>query len=499
MVRNYDRFVSYYFGPGSCMNPIASSSLARFHRDSFERLVEKDLTNRGRRGVGLDRTCVQFRIWYRGAAKSVHAVIFIPIWLYLNNRCRFFLIVGANNERANQLLNDVRIQLETNSRLLADFGDYNSLLKAGSNRDGNFTATNGAHFMSIGVDQHVRGARRLADRLDYICIDDIEGKDNKQGELLVPKTVDRIKQDYMGAFNNSGERLMVICNNLFRHDGVISTLPNDYKDEDFADISKVNLLDKDGNYTWEGGHNEDYAKEKEREMGESGFLREYMNEPVVVGNLFKAEYLRFDRFSLDPRKNEFIGFWDLSYKDQGDFKAFVLMSLVREEKDGVFLERYYITHLFCRQCSLRDAMDYSFSLTRDLVERGFECLIYYDSSVNQESVHGLNIETLYDDYKYGIIPKPYRQVGNKYSRIESALRSPWEARKFCFDRRLESSNDFKDGFNQMLGFDKGSRMHDDFPDALASCTQILLARYRNIWNKEVHGFKPKFEFNSNMN
>ena len=144
-------------------------------------------------------------------------------------------------------------------------------------------------------------------------------------------------------------------------------------------------------------------------------------------------------------------------------------------------------------------MDYNFALTRDLTEGGFSCYIYYDASVTQEAVHGLNIETLYDEYKYGVIPQPYRQQGNKHTRIESALRSPWEAQKFCFARGLGDSNDFKDGFNQMLGFDKGSRMHDDFPDALSSCTTLMLAHYRNIWNKEIHGFKPKFNFSTSIN
>ena len=500
LVRNYSKFVDYYFGSAVGSECLATCSVSGFQVESFERLVVGDLGDLVKRpGAGSNRTCFQFRIWYRGAAKSVHATIFIPIWLYLTGRCRFFLVVGVNNERAVRLLADVRRQLDCNIRLMSDFGNYRSLLRRGSNRGSDFTTFDGAFFTCVGIDQPIRGARNMADRLDYIVIDDIEGKDNKKGDLLVPQTVDRIKQDYMGAYGNNGDRLMVICNNLFRHDGVIAKLLADFEGKQFADVSRVNLLDERGNYTWVGGHAKDYAKQKEREMGRIGFLREYMNEPLVEGCLFSAKGLRFGNFVLDPKKDILIGFWDLSYKDQGDFKAFVLMSLVREVKDGVSLERYYISNLFCRQCSLRDAMDYSFLLTRDLVERGFECLIYYDSSVNQESVHGLNIETLYDDYKYGIIPKPYRQVGNKYSRIESALRSPWEARKFCFDRRLESSNDFKDGFNQMLGFDKGSRMHDDFPDALASCTQILLARYRNMWNKEVHGFKPKFEFNSNMN
>ena len=125
---------------------------------------------RARRGGGIKRTCVQFRVWYRGAAKSVHATIFIPIWLYLNNRCRYFVVVGVNNERANKLLNDVRVQLSSNPRLLADFGNYESLIKSGKDREGNFTTTNGTHFESIGIDQPIRGARNLGDRVGYICI-----------------------------------------------------------------------------------------------------------------------------------------------------------------------------------------------------------------------------------------------------------------------------------------------------------------------------------------
>ena len=491
---NYAKFVDYYFGAGSSLNCLADSPLAKFHVDSFERLVGGNMRDlRKKRGSGVNRTCFQFRIWYRGAAKSVHAVIFIPIWLYLTGRCRFFVIVGVNNERANQLLNDVRGQLSSNTRLLADFGNYESLIKDGNNREGNFTATNGAHFMSIGIDQPIRGARNQEARVDYICIDDIEGKDNKKGDLLVPETVDRIKQDYMGAFSNKGERLMVICNNLFRPDGVIAKLLSDYRGKPFADISKVNLLDEKGEYTWKGGHHEDYAREKQSEIGHTGFRREYFNDPIAIGRLFNAKHLHFDKYNLEPINHEFIGFWDLSYTQQGDFKAFVLMSLVRRRVNDVRLERYYIKYIFCKQCSLRSAMEYNFELTRDLMAKGFKCLVYYDASVNQESVHAGNIEKLYDDYKYGVIPQPYRQQGNKYSRIESALRSPWETNKFCFDESLEETDDFKDGFNQILGFDKGSKSHDDFPDALSSCTTIMLSRHRNKWNAKIHGWKPKFD------
>ena len=280
---------------------------------------------------------------------------------------------------------------------------------------------------------------------------------------------------------------------------MIAKLLSDYKGKPFADISKVNLLDENGEYNWKGGHHEDYAREKEAEMGPHGYRREYFNDPIKIGCLFNEEHLQFETYSLDPSKHEFIGFWDLSYTGQGDFKAFVLMVLVRRRVDNVRVDRYYIKYLFCKQCSLRSAMDYSFALTRDLMEQGFKCLIYYDASVTQVAVHGRNIEVLYDEYKYGVIPQPYRQEGNKYSRIESTLRSPWETKKFCFDDALRGTDDFKAGFNQILGFDKGSRMHDDFPDALSSCTKIMLDRYRNKWNAKIHGWKPKFEFNSNMN
>ena len=36
-------------------------------------------------------------------------------------------------------------------------------------------------------------------------------------------------------------------------------------------------------------------------MGRIGFLREYMNEPLVEGCLFSAKGLRFGNFVLDPK------------------------------------------------------------------------------------------------------------------------------------------------------------------------------------------------------
>ena len=117
----------------------------------------------------------------RGHAKSTVASLAYVLWAVLYGHDRFVLLISATREQAVQLLKNIKDEIQTNPRLLADFPEACQAPGARQTpkpwRDNNITLRNGAMIRALGSGQGVRGTKHRQDRPSLVVVDDLEEQD----------------------------------------------------------------------------------------------------------------------------------------------------------------------------------------------------------------------------------------------------------------------------------------------------------------------------------
>ncbi len=430
--QNYGEFCLYYF-PELCGSPCAS-----FHISSYRELHDMEYI-------------VQFRQWFRGAAKSTHAVIINSFALKQLGKIRFSLVMGINADRAIMLLSDLQMQLQFNERIIKDFGTQ---IKYGSWTEGAFETSGNAYFIALGINEKVRGLRRGANRLDYCVVSDCEDRKTTANRRIVAERVEKITGDVGAAFGKNSRRI-VIDNNYFVRDGIVDGLKKAFRGS-WVKKQTINLTNADGTPSWPERYSDKDIEKIHQGFDSFTLKREYYNTPIVRGKIFKEEQI----LTATPggQVHGAVGHWDLSYVTQGDYKAFAL-AVVRGD-------RVYIEDLFCRQCEIADATEWHYEGLKRWYARGIYPSITYDATASQEAVFLPIFEATGQQKGMMNLPMPYRITMDKHARIEATLGQAFFYKKIVFSKKLAGTPDFEAAKDQLLAFEKGSTAHDDFPDAL---------------------------------
>lgn len=466
--KNYGQMFNYYFGKDTPI-PMADSDCAKFHIDTYVELFNMPIITQQRR-------------WSRSFAKSVHSNVGNPFGLKQNKLCKFYVIVGINEDRAKLLLSDLQLQLEANQRIIKDFGEQKVY---GSWMDGEFETTDGCYFLALGIDQPFRGLRRFASRVDYACVDDCEDRKVAKNEGLVRERGEKILSDLRPAFGKNSKRL-VIANNFIEDKGLCAYIHNKMKDSKYTRTSHINWVDKDGHSMWPERFSDAEAKIVIDDTDPITFSREYMQIPVTEGALFKPHWIVHKKTLPLHEYKIVLGNWDLSYTATGDYKAFALVGATDRE--------IHVLDVFCRKCDLTEATDYHFNLVKRLKNlgtlssnaksakyiksTGITPIFFYDATAAQEAVFKEVFWLEAAKHKCYEIPLPEHATVDKHLRIEATLVNLFFNRRLYFADYLVDSPDFKIAKEQLLVFEKGSKAHDDFPDTLeAACRKVQQYTY----------------------
>lgn len=408
---------------------------------------------------------------FRGGAKSVHANVGIPLFLYLaKNDMKFMLLIGENETKAKKLLSDIQAELEANERLKFDYG---ARLKVGNWADGNFTTTDGTHFFALGIGQSPRGVREMENRPDYISVDDADTKKRSKNPKLVKELFDYLKEDIMGTFGKE-KRRYVQSNNRFSKNTCVHLMS-----EHFEYINRERRLKKlpiyhhiiiakaimdNGKSGWPEYYSLEDWEAIRLERGELSFQREYQDNPIEEGKVFKNEWIHYKhRLRLD-QYDSLVFYGDLSYKDSGDYKALLFVG-----KKG---KEFHVIKAFVRRTSRANAAKWLYDTYEELnlakypVSYKIEGLFAQDEFVNDFDEEG-------DKRGYHIpVVADKKPKANKYERIET-MSGFFERGNVFFNLVEKDTNDFKTLESQLLAFEKGSNVNDDGPDALQSAISEL--------------------------
>ncbi len=441
LLNNYAAFVSYYFPH------YAKCAPAAFHIQAANKIAKEP------------KLRAVFE-WARGHAKSVTFDIMIPLWLKAKKDLKVMVLVGKSSESANTLLSDLQAELQYNQRYLADFG---AQVAFGDWQQGNFATLDGCAFFARGRGQSPRGLRKKEERPDYIVIDDLDDDELVENPARVAKMVDWIKTALFGAMDMGRGRFIMVGNRIHKS----SVLANMAATKGIFH-SKVNATDTKGNPSWKEKYSKQEIKEAINFIGERAAQKEFFNNPVQAGSVFKKEWLQYKTMPANAIYEAIIAYCDPSFKAsaKNDYKAVAVLAKPKASTE------LHLLDVFVKRCSVTTMVQWFYDLHEN-AEAQNRLISYYMEAIFMQDL-------IFDDFQKEGVKRGYqlpiradmRSKPDKFQRIESI--SPFfERSAIWINSALKNSADWQVAQEQLLSIEKGSRFPDDFPDALEGAVWLL--------------------------
>jgi len=409
--------------------------------------------------------------WARGHAKSTHIDIGIPLWLKIQptRMINVMILVGKSQANANKLLSDIQAEFESNQRYINDFGKQKNV---GSWEEGNFITRDGCAFWALGRGQSPRGLRFKDLRPDYIAIDDIDDDELCRNEERVKELTEWLKEALFGALDGGRGRFIMVGNMISNNSSLARIAATKG-----VRVSQVNILDRNSDVTWKEKWSRKEVQDLEDFMGYRSFQKEYMNNPITEGAVFRHDWIRWKKILPLHKYDHLIAYCDPSFKSssQSDYKAIKVWG-----KSGTELHNL---KNFVRQCSVAEMVRWFYDLHESLPENAV-CDYYIEANFLQDIIlDEFEREGVARGYQLPIRPDS-RKKPDKFQRIE-AISPLWERGFTFYNEALQNDRDTLTGLDQLLSFQKGSRTHDDAPDADEGAIYLLQQRTR------VGSFQPR--------
>jgi hypothetical protein len=220
----------------------------------------------------------EVRAWSRELAKSTRSMMEF-LYLLLTKKKRYMFMASNSYDNAVRLTTPYKIQLESNRRIINDYGPQASL---GNWTDGDFTTRSGFTIRSIGAGQSPRGARNEEIRPDIICFDDFDTDEECLNSDIIDKKWKWCTEALLPTRSISEATLVVWCGNLIAEDCCIM------RAQEFADkVDVVNIRDREGRSSWPAKNTEAHIDRVLSTLPYSAQQKEYYNNPVNEGKVFK--------------------------------------------------------------------------------------------------------------------------------------------------------------------------------------------------------------------
>ena len=431
LLKNWEEFMPYYF-PNYCQ--------AKFSR--WHRRMAKKVIHQGRLYL--------VRKIHRDGAKTTFMQM-LAIYLAVKEEIQNLLWVSKTNDAAQEMIRPIRLNFESNQRLINDFGDMRTY---GEWSDDKFVLTTGISFRALGKGQSPRGTKEEEKRPDMIVCDDIDDDEEVLNEIRLNKSWDWMTGALYGSFSITGNKRFIVLNNRIAKDCLVERAA-----AKADNIETVNLLGPDGKPTWPERFTLDDCQYMIQKMGTRLSQREYFNNPITEGKVFLNEWLPYKKLPKLNRYQHLVAYLDPSFKNKktADHKALLLIGLYQGE--------YHIIKAYCANASIAQMIAWHYDLDAYLKQEGATAHWYMEEVFLQD--------LLYDDFNEASIQYGYpipvqgdtRQKPDKDSRI-SATSGDFERGKVFFNLSEKDNHHMKELHEQFLLFEMGKNgIKKDGPDA----------------------------------
>lgn len=390
--------------------------------------------------------------WAREFAKTTHYNCFRPIWLLMRGELTGMMGGSANEDLAVRLLMDIKANLEANQRIIADFGEQRGY---GTWEMDRFVTNKGIGFYAFGHTQSPRGTRFGHRRPNYGTIDDLNDKKTLKNDKISREQYEWVKEDFMAALSTKRWQL-VIPQNKFHKNCVTALFEADHEVKTY--LSRVNMLNEQGQSNWPEYLSTAECQAKIKSLGHISSQREFFNNPIQEGTVFKRDYIQYVKRLPWKSYDCLVQYTDPSYKNnqKSDYKATILI--------GKKAREFHVLKVYLEQVSISDMFLWCYELD-DLV--GDRAIIrhYMEASFIQD-MHLKALDPLEITKGYRLrISGDLRAKPDKYQRV-SSLEPLFQNGNIKFNAAEKDNPHMIRLIDQLLGFEKGSNLNDDGPDAL---------------------------------
>jgi hypothetical protein len=475
LLKSPEAFAKYYF-PHYCQSEFADFQKRFFKKVTAQRVY---ITNK----------------WSRDHAKSVVTDVISPIYLMFIGEVKNLLLVSHNETNAIELLTPLKLELETNLRLINDFGQQ---FNPGNWEAGKFVTLSGCSFRAIGAGQSPRGSRNAEARPDMIIVDDVDTEEVCRSSKRLDQLWEWVMGALFGCFSIQGRKRFVVVGNKIAKDCVVERAieQSDYHEQ--VDILRKEAIDP--KYIKEIKKNLSDCKDlksqdykvlamcvkyaqlgykptwKERftlfdcvymitKMGTRMSQREYFNNPISEGKVFKKAWMQFKQLPPLRHYKNLIAYLDPGFKksETSDSKCIVLLGMLQGE--------IHVRKVFCGKASVEEMIEWCYDI-HEYVKR-------YDAAYRFKMEEVFLQSLLYKDFaaagakRYPLpVSGDTRKKPDKDARIE-ALSGYFERGSVYFDTSIQEDHHTLAFIEQFLNFEPGVKSLKDGPDAFEGGVHFL--------------------------
>lgn len=440
--KNFSLFLCYYF------TEYITYNFAPFHFEMFQDI--RDLMEGKYREVAW--------IMFRESAKTSIAKIFL-VWLIIYNKRRYLNVDSFSITNAERILFDVVYALQTNGKILSDFGEpFNAKRdteEVTQKRINNFITTNGVRVEAHSTGKSVRGRLHGSQRPDFLLLDDFETSETKDSKAHTQSVINHIDEFKSGL---DSQAIILYLGNLITESGSIATLIERAKTDVRLKIRNVPV--EMNNYpTWPAKYamtTEEAKKEgkvsledKKIQLGTLVYSAEMLNCPIASEmQKFKKSMFKYKtRKEVEAMANRKFATIDTALsKDAESDATGVVRNYVNTENFWHISGREY-------RVNPKQLIDLLF----ELQDEGFE-KIGIETTAYTQAIEPFFQEECRKRGKYPYIVQLKHGGVMKESRIESLV-APYEAGTIY---HIEDECDVLE--EQLLKFPLGKR--DDVADSL---------------------------------
>ncbi len=440
---NPEEWFAYYF-PSYCTAPPAD-----FHKRATRRIVNNP-------------EWFECRNWSRELAKSTRTM-FEALYLSLTGKKKTWLLISNSEDNAIRLLEPYRANLDSNQRIINDYGEQRSFRKW---RNKEFVTKKGVSFRALGADQSPRGTRNDSFRPDGIIIDDIDTDQDCLNPDIITKRVNWFFEAVMPTRSISVPLLVLACGNIIAEYCCMTEMQ---KRADKVDIVNIRT---NGVSSWPEKNSEEHIDRVLSLMPYSSAQQEYFNNPQTAGRIFKD--LTFGRIPTLRTMEQLVVYGDPSTSNteskNSSFKVVALMGRRRENT--------YIIKVFCKQCGQQEFIQAYYDMYTIVATAGCTASYYMECNSLQEGFFDAFYEPEFRRLsKEKNIPlyvkKDQRPKANKYTRIEATLEPPNRLGWLIFNEKEKENEHMIETEGQFKAVSPTYKGAIDAPDCVEGGYKVL--------------------------
>ena len=453
-----EKWKNYYF-PNFC-----SSKPAPFHLAADKRILSNP-------------EWYEILSWSRELAKTTRTMMNV-LYLTLTGKKSNVLLVSNSSDNAVRLLAPYKKILELNDRIICDYGMQESI---GNWEASEFLTRGNVSFRALGKGQSPRGTKKDEVRPDVILIDDFDTDEEVRNPDRVKESIKWVTDALIPTRSISVPLLVIVCGNIIAQYCAVTELS---KYADHTDI--VNIRDKNGVSSWASKNTEEHILRVESTTSWASFQREYMNNPINEGDVFKE--MHWDNVPALKDCDAVLVYSDpaTSNKDKGSasnkgaavigrkgFKYYIYKTWLDTMSNSKFIDCLFQAHLYIK---FQGVDIFKIYIENNSLQDPFYEQVLYPLIRQKANETGIMIPITPDNRK-----KP-----EKFFRIEGTLEPINRLGNLILNIAEKNNPDMKRLESQFLGVSPKAKIMDG-PDFVEGGVSILQRRSFDYMNEYRSG------------